>query len=164
MLGMVGVLIYGLVYGGAWADDHEKENTNRADSMTIGMNYYFDKNGVMRHTMNGKKYTTQEMDSTDIFGHKQFKSQMDEHDRKIREIEKYYKEEYYGVEIGERYSGITTHVFKTKKEAEEFYNVYKENGEKVSFSRKWSEALLNDGYFKSTANFIFHFEREEKEA
>lgn len=62
MLATLGALVYGIIATGSWisADNQEKESRN--NSIKKKCDFYFDKNGHMRHTNNGKRYTPEEVD------------------------------------------------------------------------------------------------------
>lgn len=59
MFGMIGALIFGVVYAGAWMADEDREQTARREAKkTRNYPYYWDKNGKLRHADTGKKYGT----------------------------------------------------------------------------------------------------------
>lgn len=61
MLGILGALGFGAVAAGAWIDADQTEQQGRQSSKEHGHEFYFDKNGKMRHVDNGKKYTPEEI-------------------------------------------------------------------------------------------------------
>lgn len=154
MLGIFGALLYGIAYGSAWADDHANECNRRTEAITSGSSYYFDKNGVMRHSLSGTKYTTKEVG--DMFKQNELAYKV-----KINEIEEYSRKKYYSVRIGERYNQ-KTHLFKTKVEAQAFYNENKDKESKIEFGDMYSDAAINDKGWDYLVHFVCHFEREKK--
>ena len=85
MLGMIGALIFGVVYAGAWMADENKEQRSRIQAKNNNSKYYFDKNGIMRHIKGGRKYTVQEI--SDTFNNKE----------ELERKKQFYKKEYWGV-------------------------------------------------------------------
>lgn len=61
MLGLLGAAIFGAVYFGAWASANKTEQEQRNNSQKNGIQFYCDKNGRMRHTDTGKKFTPEEV-------------------------------------------------------------------------------------------------------
>lgn len=59
MLGVIGALIFGAVYAGAWMADEDREQAARREAKkTRNYPYYWDKNGKLRHADTGRKYST----------------------------------------------------------------------------------------------------------
>lgn len=61
MLGIIGALIFGAVYAGAWMADEEREQVARKRAKeTPNHPYYWDKNGKLRNAYTGRKYSTED--------------------------------------------------------------------------------------------------------
>ena len=83
MLGMIGALIFGVVYAGAWMADEDREQVARKRAKeTPNYPYYWDKNGKLRNAYTGRKYSTEDARR--------------EIERKKNERENQYGEKYWG--------------------------------------------------------------------
>lgn len=60
MLGILGILIFGGVFTGAWVSAEQSERKNKINSKHYSNDIYIDKWGNRRHGKTGKKYTSEE--------------------------------------------------------------------------------------------------------
>ena len=114
MLGLLGALAFGVVAYGAWASADQTERNGRINSQQSKCNFYIDKNGNMRHTKNGKKYTSEEIHQ--IFNPQTLQEKLTDYDKKVEDL---HKEIFYCVDVH-----TTNHFFLTKDDAIKFINEY----------------------------------------
>lgn len=87
---MFGLLAFGVVFAGAWLAAESTEQSARKRSKDKGVSFYMDKNGFMRHTDTGRKFTGEEIGAR--WGFKEPSA-----DLKAILDEEYTKKKYYGV-------------------------------------------------------------------
>lgn len=150
MIELIGALVFGGIVGGAWLNDHLNETNRRGNSASEDCSYYFDKNGIMRHTLTGTRYTDQEIHNTFY-----------RPDPKIAEIKDKYREKYYGVQVrGKLDTFYKTHVFLTKTEADKFYEENNNDDNEIKYSHyMFSDKMLEDAGCQYTFRFVLHFEK-----
>lgn len=133
MLGFFGTALFGLIAAGAWMNDERKEISSRSHSRSIDCDYYFDKNGKMRWTKNGKKLTPEEVHNV-LFN-----------EDKERRKKDYYKKEYWGVKdlLNGDLDNFTVELFLTKYEAEKYRDkIINEIKEKCNNNHNSHESIL----------------------
>lgn len=148
MIELIGALVFGGIVGSAWLNDHLNETNRRGNSASDGCPYYFDKNGIMRHTLTGTKYTDQEIHNT-LF----------QPNPKFAEIEDKKVKRYYGIRVTENYLS-KMHIFLTKEEADKFYEEQKANGKDVKYEvERFSKYMLESKKCQQVFGFVLHFEK-----
>lgn len=117
MLGLLGAAIFGAVYFGAWASANITEQEQRNNSRKNGIRFYCDKNGRMRHTDTGKKFTPEEVHNylnPDSMSLKEKLEQME------KEKHNEFDHKYYVVYNAQDH--YKQEVFLTKEEAKRYVN------------------------------------------
>lgn len=113
MLGILGVVLYNLVYGAIWLDANTEEIKQRNDSYKNNQDFYFDKNGKMRHTLTGTKYNDEEIHN--FINPLVIQTQE----------ENFWEKKYFGV--WNRNVSFVTEVFLTEEEAQNYIDTYNSN-------------------------------------
>lgn len=111
MFGFIGAALFGAICYGAWASDEQRERNEREDSRKSGRDFYFDKNGRMRHTGSGRKYTMAEIDKE--FFPRSLEQINRDYDKKMHDR---FDKKYYEVET----EFLKSELFLTKEEAERY--------------------------------------------
>lgn len=117
MFGLLGAALFGAICHGAWACDDRSETQRRINSKQSGSEFYFDKNGRMRHTENGRKYTQAEIHQT-LFSNT-LEDRNAEYDRKVADLR---KKRFYCAK-----KDFRLHYFLTKEDAEKYVEEYNKN-------------------------------------
>lgn len=60
MFGILGTVIFGIIFSTAWINGEQSEQKNRNSAIKNNNDIYVDKWGKLRHSNTGKKYTTVE--------------------------------------------------------------------------------------------------------
>ena len=115
MFGLIGTIMYGLVYSSAWSDANNIEQKQRKSSSKNGIRFYFDKNGRMRNPLTGKKYTPEEVHK--IMNPVSVADQMKDYDYCVHE---YLKAVFYTVLV----KNEGRHFFLTERKALDFIEEY----------------------------------------
>lgn len=151
MWAIIGALVSSTVATKALLDENSRERGNRNYSRQNGCEYYIDRNGKMRHTDSGQRYTAQEV--YDAFYHE---DRVETYKKKVEDIR---KKQFYAAWVG-----ATHHFFLTKEESIEFV---KHNNETVDTSQPCNVAKLDDRmYSKLDLDGLkilgkFHFNYDE---
>ena len=153
MFGLIGSLIYGVVYASAWSYEENKEQSRRQNSKNNSVPFYYDKKGIMRHTSNGKKYTTEEVHVL-IHGNKE--QEKKERDQKYKQR---FDRKYYAVL--NPYQHFTQEVFLTYEEAKQYIYNCINDGKSIN-TEPWeiSSAHLDQTQFKYNLHFNRGIENE----
>ena len=115
MFGILGALIFGTICTGAWINADNTERKNRNNSRDSGRDFYIDKNGRMRHTENGRKFTPEEIHQS-LFP-KSLAELNEEYDKKTEDL---MKKRFYAT-ISNKF---IEHFFLTKEDAIRFLEKY----------------------------------------
>lgn len=115
MLTILGAIAFGIVATGAWIHAETQEQKDRRSSRKNGRDFYFDKNGRMRHVGSGRKYTVEEVNK--FCNPISLEDRLGEYKRKSDEL---YEKTFYGVMTND----MVYHFFLTEKEAKEFVEEY----------------------------------------
>ena len=119
MLGILGAIAFGVVAAGAWASASATESKHRQNSRANHYDFYFDKNGRMRHTSTGLRYTPEEVSRA--FHPVSLQDRLNEYDRKCAEFK---RPQFYCTQVHS-----VDHFFLTKEEALEFVENYNKDME-----------------------------------
>ncbi len=115
MLGLLGALAFGAIFTGAWISAEQTESKSRQSSQQNGHSFYVDKNGRMRHTGSGRKFTPEEIHQ--FMNPVSVQENINEYERKSEDL---FEERFYAI----NYDG-NKHYFLTEEDAINFYNKHK---------------------------------------
>lgn len=151
MFGLIGAALFGIVCYGAWVSADNTEKKGRQDSHDSGRDFYIDKNGRMRHTDTGRKFTTEEVHQA--FNPVPLKDKQESYQKYC---DMYYEPRFYCVFV----NGMR-HYFLSEKEALEFTKEYNNNlvVDKMSYRAKFYGGKVSIGHVKSERKeyCVFHF-------
>lgn len=153
MFGLLGTLLYGLVYGHAWSKADEVEQKSRTQSMQSGYKYYTDKKGRMRNTITGKKCTSEE-----VYKH-MFPVSIKEKERQYDKISyNLFKKQFYCVPDSPNF-----HFFLSYEEANEFVKSLKEKHSRYKYLEvnKTLYSKIDLENYKINKMGVFHFDYDE---
>lgn len=136
MLGLLGAILFGTVYTGAWLHEDEKEGRHRKNSRENGIPFYYDKFGNMRHVGSGIKYT---IDEIEAYFHRGDQQKKDLNERR-----------YYLVICSFKY-----HVFNSYNDALQFIELSREKGE---FPNDKPLAMSKKFIIERGIKYIYHFD------
>ena len=146
MLGLLGAAVFGVIFAGAWISADQTEQKSRESSRNSGRSFYYDKNGRMRHTGSGRKFTPQEI--------REF-NRIDYPCPYAVKMKEAKKKKFYKV-----WCNLKDHWFLTKEEADKFYeeNNKPENIIKYDDNQRYSK--LDVGFY-SEYGAVYHFDYDK---
>lgn len=152
MLRFLGTLLFGAAYTGGWIQDKNNEQTRRQNAKNNKIPFYYDKDGIMRHSGSGKKYTKEEV-------HILFNGNKEEEKQKRK---KAYKEKFelrYFAVLNP-YKHFVKDVFLSYEEANDYIKRCKDDGKIMKDEPEMlSKAHLETKYF----TYNLHFKEEKNE-
>lgn len=156
MVGILGAIVFGAVCAGAWVYDSNKESKRRANSKADGCPFYIDKNGRLRHTRTGKKYTVAEVNqlySPETIAEKQAKY--------IAQCKDVLDDVFWEVRVLS-WGDSSHHYFLSEKEAYDFLRDYKKKNKIYSeYIGKRSKTFLESMKNNKHVNTQFHFDYDK---
>lgn len=148
MLAILGAVAFGALFTGAWISAEQAEKKSRDSSRKDNCEFYIDKNGIMRHTGSGRKYTVEEVHKTF------FDEEKSSYYQYKRENEEMKKLKYWTVEVLAPGSCIHKefHIFLNKEEAEAFLEQALSEGRGVPYQDK---VRNSDQFYVDTSKKLY---------